>query len=119
MSQLCVVLMLICSLPYLWRDFPSGANAPHFAVAFASIGVDTGDSDRLCLPTNENFEPGLEFSIGIEFLRSQGPLGKVPCTKFLSGTSQGRGKGYPDARVPDVAGISSPKTLSLVSLFRS
>ena len=55
MSQLCVYLLLICSLPYLWRDFPSGANAPHFAVAFASIGVDTGDSDRLCLPTNEKW----------------------------------------------------------------
>ena len=44
---------------------------------------------------------------------------KAHCIEFLSGTSQGRGQGYPDVRVPDIPGISWPKTLSLGCFFQS
>ena len=43
---------------------------------------------------------------------------KAPCMEFLSRTSQGHGRGYPDVRVPDVPEISGPRALSLGCFFR-
>ena len=37
--------------------------------------------------------------------------------KFLSGTSQAQGQGYPEVWVPDVPRISCPKALSLGCFF--
>ena len=47
------------------------------------------------------------------------PLANItpsPNTRFLSGTSQGRGQGSPDVCAPDIPGMSCPKSLSSVSL---
>ena len=43
---------------------------------------------------------------------------KAPCINFLSRRSQGGGQGYPDVWVPDVPGMSWPKTLSLGCFFK-